>query len=123
MYSQLFRPHPNLADEVNSAICRSEIEGGVFLDSLPPGTNLEIQTENRAYLLVAQGKGKALISGHPDFRPEPVMVGIHGSTRGGSMLKVGYLDAACAWNLDISRLAPSPPLESGKSGSSKFPCL
>jgi hypothetical protein len=88
---QLFRPHPNLADEVNCAICKSEVEGGVFLDALPPGTNLEVQTENRAYHLVAQGKGKALISGHPDFCPSPVLVGIHGSTWGGSMLKVGYL--------------------------------
>jgi len=88
---QLFRPHPNLADEVNSAIVRSEVEGGVFLDSLAPGTTLEVQTENRAYHIVAQGKGKALISGHPDFCPLPVLVGIHGSTWGGSMLKVGYL--------------------------------
>ena len=88
---QLFRPHPNLADEVNDAICRSEVEGGVFLETLPPGTQLEVQTENRAYQIVHQGKGKALISGHPEFCPHPVLVGIHGSTWGGSMLKVGYL--------------------------------
>ncbi len=88
---QLFRPHPNLGDAVNAAICRSEIEGGVFLESLPPGTSLEVETENRAYRVIHQGQGKALISGHPEFCPRPVLVGIHGSTWGGSMLKVGYL--------------------------------
>ena len=88
---QLFRPHPNLADEINDAIVRSEIEGGVFLDSLPPGAKLEVQTENRWYRIVNHGQGKALISGHPEFCPEPVLVGIHGSTWGGSMIKVGYL--------------------------------
>ncbi len=87
----LFRPHPNLADEVNAAICRSEVEGGVFLESLPLGASLEVQTENRSYRIVHQGKGQALISGHPEFCPQPVLVGIHGSTWGGSMLKVGFL--------------------------------
>ena len=87
----LFRPHPNLADEVNDAICRSEVEGGVFLEALPLGASLEVQTENRSYRIVHQGKGQALISGHPEFCPQPVLVGIHGSTWGGSMLKVGYL--------------------------------
>ncbi len=87
----LFRPHPNLADEINDAIVRSEIEGGVFLDSLPPGAKLEVETENRFYCIVNRGHGKALISGHPEYCPQPVLVGIHGSTWGGSMLKVGYL--------------------------------
>jgi hypothetical protein len=87
----LFRPHPNLADEVNDAICSSEIEGGVFLETLPLGANLEVRTENRSYHIVHKGCGKALISGHPEFCPHPVLVGLHGSTWGGSMLKVGYL--------------------------------
>ena len=28
-----FRPHPNFDDAINRAICQSEIEGGVSLDS------------------------------------------------------------------------------------------
>lgn len=87
----LFRPHPNLADEINEAIIRSEIEGGVYLDALPPGASIEVETENRFYRIVNQGHGRALISGHPQYCPRPVLVGIHGSTWGGSMLKVGYL--------------------------------
>ena len=87
----LFRPHPNLADEVNDAIARSEVEGGVYLDALPEGASLEVHTENRRYVIVLKGRGRALISGHPEFCPEPVLVGIHGSTWGGSMLKVGFV--------------------------------
>lgn len=87
----LFLPHPNLADEINDAIVRSEIEGGVFLEALPVGARIEVQTENRFYRIVNRGQGKALISGHPQYCPRPVLVGIHGSTWGGSMLKVGYL--------------------------------
>ena len=87
----LFVPHPNLADEINEAIIRSEIEGGVYLDALPPGAGIEVETQNRFYRIVNQGHGRALISGHPEYCPHPVQVGIHGSTWGGSMLKVGYV--------------------------------
>ncbi|PYX86438.1 MAG: hypothetical protein DMG70_00695, partial [Acidobacteria bacterium] len=33
------------------------------------------------------GGGKALISGHPGYHPQPVLDGLAGSTRRGSMLK------------------------------------
>ena len=52
---------------------------------------LEVETENRAYKIQYQGLGQALISGHPVFCPEPVLVMIHGSTWGGSMIKTGYI--------------------------------
>ena len=43
---RLFRPHPNLGDEVNRNIVQSEIEGGVFLGDLPPSTVLQIHTQH-----------------------------------------------------------------------------
>lgn len=88
---QLFVPNPHLADCVNGNIVQSEIEGGVHLRDVAPGTVLEIETENRAYTIQYQGQGQALISGHPVFCPEPVLVTIHGSTWGGSMIKSGYI--------------------------------
>jgi hypothetical protein len=39
----LFRPHPNLSDEVNSNIVQSEIEGGVRLEDLHPGSTLQVK--------------------------------------------------------------------------------
>ena len=88
---QLFRCHPNLSDEVNHNIVQSEIEGGVFLNDLPPATVLEIQTQHHCYLVVLLDENKVLISGHPEFCPEPTPVAIAGSTWGGSMLKRRYV--------------------------------
>jgi len=87
----LYQPSPFLADTVNRNIVQSEIEGGVHLRDVAPGTVLEIETENRAYTIRYQGDGEALISGHPVFCPEPVRVTIHGSTWGGTMIKTGYI--------------------------------
>ena len=87
----MFSPHPNLADEVNRSIVQSEIEGGVFLNDLPPSTVLHIQTMHHCYTAVLLGGSEALISGHPEFCPKPVQVAISGSTWGGSMLKLQYV--------------------------------
>jgi hypothetical protein len=86
-----FQPHENLSDAVNGNIVGSEIEGGVHLRDLPPGTVLEIRTQNRAYTVLYQGSDRAMISGHPVFCPQPVPVTIHGSTWGGSMLKARFI--------------------------------
>src|SRR5580698_3415678 len=87
----MFTPHPNLSDDVNRVIVQSEIEGGVFLHDLPPSTILEIQTLNHCYKAVLLGGSDALISGHPEFCPNPVQVAIAGSSFGGSMLKLRYV--------------------------------
>jgi hypothetical protein len=87
----MFRASPHLDSTVNRRIIQSEIEGGVNLGDVAPGTVLEVRTENRAYTIRYQGLGQALISGHPLFCPEPTPVTIHGSTWGGSMIKTGYI--------------------------------
>ncbi len=87
----LFKPHPNLDEEINRNICRSEIEGGVFLRDLPVGAVLEIETRNRFYRLVNTGRNCALLSGHLKYCPEPVLVRIHGSTWGKSMIKTHFI--------------------------------
>jgi len=88
---RLFQPHANLSDDINRNIVQSEVEGGVHLRDVPPGTVLEVQTQNRAYKILYKGWDQALISGHPVFCPEPVPVTIHGSTWGGSMLKSRFI--------------------------------
>jgi hypothetical protein len=40
---------------------------------------------------VNQGKGEALISGHPAYCGEPVLVKIEGSTWGGSALRTNFI--------------------------------
>ena|SRR5579862_1061178 len=87
----LFEAHPNLSDEINRNIIQSEIEGGVHLHDLPPGTVLEVQTRNRTYRIVSERDGEAWISGHPVYCPDPILVSIHGSTWGGSMIREHYI--------------------------------
>jgi hypothetical protein len=87
----LFSPHPHLSDEINRNICQSEIEGGVLLDRLPIGAVLEVTTQNRFYRLEHLGNGQGLISGHPVFCPEAVLVDVHGSTWGGSLIKIRFV--------------------------------
>ncbi len=102
----LFPPSPHLGDEVNRRIVQSEIEGGVHLRDVPPGTVLEVQTRNRAYIIEYQGRGQALISGHPVFCPEPVLVSIHGSTWGGSMIKERFIGRGM--RMEFGRPAQQP---------------
>ena len=87
----MFAPHQNLSDAINSNIIRSEIEGGVYLRDVPPECALEIETRNRYYTVVVKRDGMAWISGHPEFCPEPVLVYISGSNWGGSMLKTAFV--------------------------------
>src|ERR1700737_1961354 len=87
----MYSPHPNLGDEVNRNIVQSEIEGGVFLEGLPPDTVLQIRTQHHFYTALLLGGGSAMISGHPQYCPHPVQVTIAGSTWGGSMLKMRFI--------------------------------
>lgn len=87
---KLFRPHANLSDEVNRNIVQSEIEGGVRIDDLQPGSALEITTQDTHYQVLLLRGNLALITGSLCC-PGPVLVRIHGSTWGGSMLKVRFI--------------------------------
>jgi len=87
----MFTPHPSLSDEVNRNIVQSEIEGGVSLEGLPPDTVLQIRTQHHFYTVLLLGEGSVLISGHPQYCPQPVQVTIAGSTWGGSMLKMRFI--------------------------------
>ncbi len=82
---------PNVADSINRNVVQSEIEGGVYLPDLAPGTAVEIETANHTYKLVNCGYGVAMLSGHPRYCPQPVCVRIQGSTWGGSLLKQGFI--------------------------------
>jgi len=84
-------PHRHLDEAINRSLMRSEIEGGVCLDLLPDGAELEVETENHCYRLRVCGRGHALISGHPRLCPEPVLVKIYGSSCGGSLLRRTFI--------------------------------
>jgi len=87
----MFSVHPNLSVEINRNIIQSEIEGGVYLRDLPAESKLEVETRNPFYTVIVQHDGKALISGHPQICPDPVLVHINGSNWGGSMIKMNFI--------------------------------
>jgi hypothetical protein len=87
----MFTPHPNFSDDVNRGIVQSEIEGGVFLEGLPPDTVLQIRTQHHFYTALLLGDSSVLISGHPQYCPQPVQVTLAGSTWDGSMLKARFI--------------------------------
>jgi hypothetical protein len=64
---------------------------GVYLDDLPEGAVLEVETSGHRYRIVNRTHGEALISGHPKFCPQPTAVTIGGSALGGCMVKAGFI--------------------------------
>ena len=87
----LFTGCTRFSSDINGRIVQSEIEGGAHISDLPNGEALEVRTDNHAYRVEVAGPGQTSISGHPVFYPKPVLVSIHGSSWGGSMLKVAYI--------------------------------
>jgi hypothetical protein len=97
--------HPNLSDGINSNIAESEILGGVWLVEhaehvtaeikaqpvLPVGKTLKVQTKNTLYFIEKRGPKEFYISGSEKFCPVATRCNVHGSTWGGSMLKVGFV--------------------------------
>lgn len=66
-------------------------EEGVALESLAPGTVLDVTTRNTRYRLTVVGpEGQALVTGGPRF-PDPTEVRIEGSTAGGRALRLGWI--------------------------------
>jgi len=84
-------PHPNFGDAVNRNVVQSEIEGGVHLNDVPPETVLEVHTKNHIYTIVHKAWGQALISGHPEYCPEPVPAWLHGSIDREGVLEFGVI--------------------------------
>lgn len=87
----LFKPDPHLSDAINRSLAESEVDGGVNLADLLPGAVVEVETQNHAYTLLNQGGARVLISGHPQFCPNPRPAKILGSSWGGTMLKEAYI--------------------------------
>jgi hypothetical protein len=86
----MYVDHPNLTPEVNAAIRDSELAGGVFIKNLPIGTTVKVQTNNTLYTIDHNEDGD-YIQGSPKYCPERTKASIHGSTFGGSMIKVGWI--------------------------------
>ena len=81
---------PGLSDEINKDILMSELMGGVYLDDVPTGKHIYMQTKNTKYVIVKVGEDW-YIQGNEKYCAEPTECHIAGSTWGGSMLKLGFI--------------------------------
>src|SRR5258706_13434379 len=64
---------------------QSSGEEGVYLDDLAVGAVVEVVTGHHTYRLENRSGGAVLISGHPVYCPEPVLVDLHGSINDGQI--------------------------------------
>lgn len=79
------KPHPSLSDVINLNILQSLKDGGLYVE--------KVQPENTLYTLqrLLDGSGW-MIQGNPHLLcPNLTLCNIHGSTWGGSMIKVGFI--------------------------------
>ena len=84
-------PHPVRCDEIDHEAGQPESEVGVYVDELPDGTTLEVETRHHRYKITKGGDTQVRISGHPRYCPEPTTVEIEGSIDGGLALKPGFI--------------------------------
>ena len=70
---------------------QSAREEGVSLDDLGVGAVVEAVTGHHTYRLENSGNGDVLISGHPVYCPEPVLVELHGSIGDDQMIKMWFI--------------------------------
>jgi len=75
------RSLPSSAEQVQGFLSRPEPEG-VGLDDVAVGAVLEVETRHHVYHIKNLGDGSVMISGHPDYCPEPVQVDMIGSSWG-----------------------------------------
>lgn len=70
---------------------RCDIEDGLKLANLRSGSTLQVMTRHTCYTIRILLGRLALISGHPLYCPQPVLVTIYGSTGEGSRLEAGFI--------------------------------
>ena len=83
--------HPNLSRELNRKIEEATILGGAWIEKLPKCKALRVVTQNSTYIIRKDSAGYLWISGHYKYCPDPVQCNIHGSTFGGSVIRVGFI--------------------------------
>jgi len=84
-------PNAGLNEAADPTIAPPEVNEGVYLDDLQEGAILEVETRHHRYTIVNRAQGKALISGHPVYCPDPVAVKIEGSAWRGFLLRPRFI--------------------------------
>jgi hypothetical protein len=57
----------------------ADVQDGVDLKTLSPGSVIDVETKSRHYLIECLGGNAMRISGHPQYCPAPVLAELQGS--------------------------------------------
>ena len=76
---------------VSGSFLKLDPDGGIELETLPPGTILEVKTKNHTYTVIPREGGFATFWGHPEYCPEPVTLQGVGATYLSGLFREGYL--------------------------------
>lgn len=80
-----YSPHP-------AGLLDADQTGGIDLENLAIGTTLEIETGHTKYTLENRGQNSVVLSGHPEYCPEPILVNFHGSVGGPTLIRAGHIE-------------------------------
>ena len=89
--SKKFVPSDYLSDEINLRIMQSERDGGMWLRDIKLGQIIKVVTKNTEYIIEKVANDKYIVSGNKKYCPVPTFMFLHGSTFGGSMIRVGFI--------------------------------
>lgn len=81
--------HPNLSQDINDAMAASERDGGIWMRDVEVGQTVLVQTKNTLYEFAKGDDHWTGLGGK--YMPRPRIINIHGSTFGGSMIRVGFI--------------------------------
>jgi hypothetical protein len=70
----------------------SEVLECVHLESLSPGSLIDVETKSHHYHIECLGGEAIRISGHPQYCPHPVPAQLHGSINKEGALAVGHIE-------------------------------
>lgn len=91
--------------------CESVLSG-VYLNSLAPGTTVEVETESRRYQIEYVEGDQIRIAGHPRWCPIPTLARLHGSAHRSDGLAPGYI--GCGMHLVFERMGDHIPVTTSK---------
>jgi hypothetical protein len=106
----MHQDNPHLSKEINDNLRDMELNGGIWYSKLPIGSRVEVVTKNTRYQIEKRSEDESFIQGHSQYCPIPTLARIHGSTFGGSMIRVGWLGVGMHLEFSLGK-APVPTSE------------
>jgi hypothetical protein len=77
---------------MQAEVLQSEVLEDVDVNSLRPGSLVDVETRSRHYRIECLGGDAIRISGHPEYCPEPVPAQLQGALDREGQLQLGHIE-------------------------------